>query len=481
MTGPSGRFTPTAMAQRALFLTPFITALLFVGCDSERAAGPIADAGPDVGDDAATTPPLTAAEVPPVAVGGVPASACPGAYGAAAPTEGLNDGFDSAGQSREFQLFLPPASFAGPRPIFFGLNGTGEDGPAFSTRAELGQFADRGFIVVAPSSNGNGAVWPIWDDMRMDGDTRPNADVALFDDLLACLGAHFEVDANRVYIGGHSAGGIFSNALLQRRSEVIAGGIVASGIFDLTSPPDLGALDPMFVLVTWGGPDDTYSGGVGVTVPEINFVEQASISSQFYEAEPTVGQAHCSITGTPSGHYWLPINDWFVDRLLEHPKGVPGNEADFVIAPSPLEGIECSAAPFIFGAGPALECPPSTPTGCQTACQLVSDCMVSNSTVGPVIGAQAEMFGFGSIDAPNCGGCVTKCEGDAGPGDQEIFDCLAPAVSMCGPGIDGFMPSANAINTCCAGRADSPWCVETCRVFRTNALATNFFTVCNTI
>ncbi len=474
------------MAQRTLFLTSLFAVALFVslgaGCDSERNSPPVEDGGADSGTDASTMMPrLTPEDVPAVAVGGVPASACPGAYGTSAPTEGANGGFESAGQSREFELFLPPASFTGPRPIFFGLNGTNESGLIFSERAQLGQFADRGFIVVAPSSNANGAVWPVWDDMRMEGDTRPNADVALFDDLLACVGAHFEVDANRVYIGGHSAGGIFANALLQRRSEVIAGGIVASGIFDLTSPPDRGALDPMFVLVTWGGPDDTYSGGPGITVPEINFVEQASISSQFYEAEAAVGQANCSITGTPSGHYWLPINDWFVDRLLEHPKGVPGNEVDFAVPPSPEPGIECTAAAFLFGSGAALECPSSTPSGCQTACQLMANCMVSNATVGPIIAAQAEMLGYGSIDAPNCGGCVAKCEGDAGPADQEIFDCLAPAIPMCGIGIEGFMPSADAINTCCAGRTDSPWCIETCRIFRTNMLATSFFTTCNSI
>jgi predicted esterase len=457
-----------------------ILALFVVGCSSSDRTPPTMTVS-----DAGTTdpPPTNPDDVPPEPLGGDPSALCPGPYAAAAPSEGLNTSFQSAGQSRSFWLILPPPSFTGPRPIFVAFNGTGENGMSFSSRAELTEFAARGFIVAAPSSNMNGTVWPIWDDMRMAGNTGPNPDVQYFDELLACLGAHFEVDGNRIYVGGHSAGGIFTNAVLQRRSNVIAGGIVASGIFDLTSPPDLGALDPMFVIVTWGGPDDSYSGGVGVTVPEINFVEQASISSQFYENEPNVGQAHCSITGSPSGHYWLPINDWFVDRLLEHPKGIPGSQADLTVPPSPQVGIECTADPFVYDSGPGISCPPaSTMAGCTDACQLLADCGAANDTVGGVIGPQLNMLGFSGSDLSNCGGCVTKCDGDATPGvDEAIFSCMRGYTSMCGPGIEGFQPAVDAINGCCDGRRDSGWCVETCRILLTNSLATSFFPTCTSL
>jgi predicted esterase len=462
---------------RRVLLILSASVLVVTGCTEDRRPTGPTDAGSD-GGGGDGGPMLLPEDVPADAIGGDPASACPSSFATTAPGEGVNSGFESAGQSREFVLFLPPASFAGPRPIFFGFNGTGENGSSFSSRAELGSFADRGFIVVAPSSNMNGTVWPIWDDMRMAGDTRPNADVAYFDDLLACLGAHFEVDANRVYVGGHSAGGIFTNALVQRRSDVIAGAIVASGVFDLTSPPDLSSLSPTFVMVTWGGADDSYSGGVGVSVPEINFVEQASIASQFYEDEASVGQANCSITSGDSGHYWLPINDYFAERLLAHPRGVPGSAADFSVPPSPAPAITCTAEPFVYASGDGLTCPASEPAGCQTACQLLADCGVTNATVGPVVGAQLDMLGFGSVDSPDCGGCVSKCETDAGAGDDEIFTCLEPYISMCGPGISGFLPAADGINACCDGRSDSPWCVEVCRVLLTNDLASDFFPTC---
>ena len=51
-----------------------------------------------------------------------------------------------------------------------------------------------------------------------------------------------------------------TNYVLQRRSSLLAGGIVASGVFSLTSPAPPPVLDPMFVFVTWGGSNDQYSG-----------------------------------------------------------------------------------------------------------------------------------------------------------------------------------------------------------------------------
>jgi hypothetical protein len=39
---------------------------------------------------------------------------------------------------------------------------------------------------------------------------------------------------------------------------------------------------------------------------------------------------------------------------------------------------------------------------------------------------------------------------------------------MCGPGIGGALPLVQGIDSCCAGRSDSPYCVEVCRIIRTS-------------
>lgn len=418
--------------------------------------------------------------VPPEALGGDPAAVCPGAYASSPLVDGLNEGFDVADQSREVFVIEPDPSFEGPRPLFVAFNGTGESGPSFSNRADLEQLAARGFVVVAPSSNGNGTLWPVWDSMHAEGtdDPEANADLVLFDAVVACTAAHRPIDKNRIYLGGHSAGGIMANYVLQRRSDVLAGGIVASGVFSLTTPEPAGTLDDMFVIVTWGGDNDEYSGGSnGVSVPAINFVEQASIASVFYDEDPAVAQAHCR--GDDLGHAWLPINDWFADALLAHPKGI-GDAA--VLPASPGGAATCSADPYLFESDVVVECPgTSAVEGCAAFCQFAGDCAVENATVGPILAPQLEGLGFSGEDNQDCGGCITHCEGAATEAaDVEVLACIEgeQAASICGPGVDGALPVVDALNVCCEGRTDSPWCADACTILWTNSAVRSFIPAC---
>ncbi len=421
--------------------------------------------------------------VPPEPLVADAASDCPGSYATGAPSAGLNSGYEAAGQTWQFNLLLPDASFEGPRPLFVAFNGTGESGPEFSDRAKLQDFAARGFIVLAPSSNGNGTVWPVWDAMHTaDDPDLNNPDLAYFDSLVQCIAAHFAVDKHRIYIGGHSAGGIMSNYVLQRRSQLLAGGIVASGVFSLTEPDPPETLDDMMVLVTWGGENDAYSGGTGeVDVPEINFVEQASIASSYYDQEPNVGQANCH--GDDIGHAWLDaVNDWMVDLLLAHPKGLPGADGLEVPASPSDNGVTCTTEPFLFEGDVTVFCPSqSTTAGCAELCQLLADCAVENATIGPVLAPQLTALGFSGPDNIDCSGCVTHCESTATEAaDAEVLSCISAAASAatCGPGITGGLPAIDAIDDCCLDRTDSPFCMDACGILVENSVTHVFLTNC---
>lgn len=421
--------------------------------------------------------------VPPEPLGGDPATACPAAFASSAPVAGDNQDFEVAAQSRRFLMIEPPATFEGPRPLFVGFNGTGETGKSFSDRAKLEDLAAEGFVVLSPWSAGNGTLWPVWDAMHAadDPDTN-NPDLAFFDTLVACVGAHRPIDKNRIYIGGHSAGGIMANYVLQRRSQLLAGGIVASGVFSLTSPEPAAPLDETFALVTWGGDNDEYSGGAGgVSVPSINFVEQASIASNFYESESRVSQANCR--GNDVGHAWLdPLNGWFADVLLQHPKGL-AQKGTTVLPPVPESApAACTTTPYAFVSDVAVDCPAtSTVDGCAEACQFVGDCVVENATVGPILGPELTNLGFSGTDNTECMGCVTHCEGVATTAaDADVLACMKTAKrsSVCGPGIDGALPAIDALNSCCDGRADSPWCVDTCTILLENNAVPSFLPSC---
>ncbi|MCA9587025.1 MAG: prolyl oligopeptidase family serine peptidase [Myxococcales bacterium] len=408
-----------------------------------------------------------------------PLASCPDGYKDKRPVAGLNEGFTVAGQQREFVLIEPPATFTGPRPLFVGFNGTSENGTRFAARAKLADFAAKGFVVVVPSSAGNGSFWPIWDAMRAPGsENGKNADLELFDALVGCTAAHLSIDKTRIFVGGHSAGGIFTNKVLRSRSELVAGGIVGSGVFSLTSNGTSAPLSDMFVVVTWGGDNDTYRGTTpnGVTVPEFSFVEQASLASQHYDKEPKVQQAQCR--GNDLGHAWLPINGWFIDALLAHPKGGP--RAPVPAAPVGA-AVTCSESPYVAPPLPAITCGASATAGCQAACQLMADCVGENRTVGTVMKQQLADFGFVGT---SCGGCLTRCEqASSGASNAAALSCFAQhqASAQCGAGIEGSFPLMTAVDACCAGRTDASFCVGLCTSINKNGAAAAFFPECKRI
>lgn len=410
-------------------------------------------------------------------------STCPTPFDANKPVQGENVGFNVAGQSRRFQLLLPPASFTGPRPILFAYHGTTENGLRFITRAKLADFVARGFIVVAPDANSNGTFWPVWDAMRAPGteSTPPNPDVEMFDRLLTCTAAHYAVDKNRVFATGHSAGGIFTNRLLRSRSNVLAGGIVASGVFDFTSGGSAASLEPMLAIVTWGGDNDTYRGTTpsGVNVPAFSFVEQASLASKYYKAQPAVGHIRCR--GNNLGHAWLPLNGWFIDLLLSRPKGTPASTLTALPALPGGAPAACSLDAYELAPLPEMTCPTTTRAGCREACQLFADCAVENRTVGPSLSAELAKIGF---TTSSCAGCVTRCQqGATTTQDNDALTCFTAkqAAAQCGPGIEGSTPLFTAVNECCKNRSGSNLCVDLCTSLNANEAAKSFFPTCQQI
>jgi poly(3-hydroxybutyrate) depolymerase len=404
--------------------------------------------------------------------------ACPAPYDARPPVRGENRGYNVAGQSRSFVLVPPEPGFTGPRPVLFAFHGTSETGARFVARAKLLEFAARGFIVVAPDAVGNGSYWPVWDAMRSAAEeSRPNADLALVDSLLACTMAHFSVDRKRIYAAGHSAGGIFTNRVLRSRSNVFAGGIPASGLFDLTGSRPT-PLEPTLAIVTWGGDNDTYRGTTpgGVTTPFFSFVEQASLASEYYASQPNVAHVRCR--GNDLGHAWLPLNGWFADVLLSRPKGVTG---PLKLPPVPASApVRCTTQPYELAPLADVVCSSTPRAGCKEACQLFADCALENRTVGPTLSNELRPIGFTST---SCGTCPAKCQTDATTEqDRTALACFErrQAVAQCKPGIEGAAPLYDTVNECCRGVPDSAFCKNLCRSLLTNEAASAFFPTCRT-
>jgi poly(3-hydroxybutyrate) depolymerase len=403
---------------------------------------------------------------------------CPGKYRTERPVAGRNGDFVVADQSREFFLMLPPGDPAAPHPLLVAFNGTGDNGAGMISAGHLEDFVARGFIVVAPSSIGNGTVWPVWDALRQPGtENDPNKDLDYFDTLVQCVAAHNVVDKDRVYVGGHSAGGIMTNYVLQRRSSLLAGGIVASGIFSLTSPVPPPVLDPMLVIVTWGGNNDEFQGNG----THFDFVNEASLSSKHYDSAPNVTAVNCH--GADLGHTWLWHNNpYLIDLLLAHPKGHATLDGPLPEVPQNALA-SCADTPFEGRPLPQVECPASHDDGCQQLCQFVGDCAVENQTIQPVLNDQLVALGFSGDGNTQCGGCVDFCDAHGNGADPVVLACFKKrqATAQCGQGIEGVVPLVDAVNDCCQGHADSPLCVDICTTLLTQPQAGGFFPTCTEI
>lgn len=396
------------------------------------------------------------------------ASTCPAPYDREPPRPGLNRGFTVAGQARSFWLMLPETK--GPAPLFVAFNGTSEDGAAFAARARLQDFVDRGFVVVAPSSNGNGTFWPVWDGLRAPGhESDPNPDVALFDTLLACLPEHVAIDRERVYVGGHSAGGIFTNHLLQRRSDQIAGAIVGSGVYSQTSPSPMPMLAKVPVIVTWGGENDAWSGRAGsAAVSGFSFASEAAVATQAY-ARAGLDVVACK--GKELGHAWLDgLNDWMIDLLLAHRRGTP-----ITTLPALPKNAEatCTLGPVTEAPNDRIVCGGSSE--CHAVCQAMADGMVTNRTLDSVLAGPIRHFGF---EGESCDGCLAWCEQASEPGP--VLACMAtrPAPDPAVGGVAGAMPLIDAVNTCCDDHGDDPFCQDVCGTMRKNLAARAYFEQC---
>ena len=475
------------------------------------------EAEQDAEEEATTDPLILVAPEAAIADAG---TECPPAF-VDALEPGESTCFSVDGQDRSLYLALPGEEFEGPRPILVAFNGTGGSGPGFFEAENLQSYVDAGFIVVAPSSIGNGTVFPVWDAMHSPNDEEyPNSDLNFFDAALGCTQAHYQVDKNRMYVTGHSAGGIMTNYVLQRRSEILAGGIVASGIMSLTKPEEIETLDSMAVVVTWGGDNDDWSGesdgnnsddeeegGEGappcdteageeggeeageegeseaISVPGISFVEQASIASTTYEEAEGVNQIWCK--GKELGHEYLSFgNDYFMAFLLAHPKGLADNPNWAFEAPAEDVDMVCEEGAYTLDAGDVLRC--EGETACEIFCDSTSVCGLSNATVSGVLEPQLDALGLPQ-GAEDCGPCVSQCqeivEGDSATDqDAEVMECIATVgidtPPFCGPGIDGVYPYVDLVNGCCAGKTDSAFCGYVCTIINENTAAQVFFTDC---
>jgi len=226
----------------------------------------------------------------------------PGYSGGDCPdlSEGVHT-IDSQGLDREVSIWLP--SQPKRAPVVFAWHYLGGNPEDFVTWFQIDDWAaDHDVVVIAPRSRSLPGVE--WDTYSGPG----TADLQLFDDLLTCAWEQWEVDLQRVYSTGFSAGALWTANLTQRKSRWLAAAAPLSGgaVDNQWSPRDA---IPM--LVTWGGPTDVY-GVFSFEEASYDLLDQLDQGGHF-----AVQCVH------DAGHSIPPVGvDYVWDFFAAHPKDV---------------------------------------------------------------------------------------------------------------------------------------------------------------
>jgi len=167
--------------------------------------------------------------------------------------------FEVDGRQRSFELYLPEEPEGAP--LVYVWHGNGGNGRTI-TSFFMGQAAAKeyGAIVVGPyncCSDGYTECCDMLMTWNYGEFSKLEADLTLFDDILACIDEQYDIDNRRVYTTGFSAGSLWSTYLLLHRSDQLAAAALFSGGTGLVIPYVTPA-HKLPVLLAWGGENDTY-------------------------------------------------------------------------------------------------------------------------------------------------------------------------------------------------------------------------------
>jgi poly(3-hydroxybutyrate) depolymerase len=318
---------------------------------------------------------------------------CPAGY---QPKEGLNRDFPHKGEMRAF-VVVPPKAARGPAPLWVPLTGTVEATEQNLRTPRSGAnalMADQGFMVIGPvrhcsnqdpndrsqACNGpgkDGWNWMPWREGRAASpagdkwkqDAGP--DVSFLEAAARCVATRWLLDRRRLYLGGISSGGTFTNRALTFDTGFWAGGLPISGewyvsqddgtplSFDAARQAVAAApakihqgrvgpyplrkrLSPMIVITVWGGEKDLWNCGQVLCA---DYRPSTQAGSNYFSSLKNVVHVSCS---ADHGHMWPQVNTqafntWALKTLASHPKG--SDPRRFRLTPPP-EGYRCQLGPY---------------------------------------------------------------------------------------------------------------------------------------
>lgn len=177
----------------------------------------------------------------------------------------------SGGRHRRYLVHVPSSTSRDPRPVMLALHGGGGSADQFKRESRLDRVADaKGFVAVYPDGTGPLATglhtWNAGPTCCGSAQRDNVDDVRFLADVIEDLARRMPIDRHRVYLTGHSNGGIMAYRFASERSDLVSAIVPVSGamaVADYAPTHHVAILD----IHSVDDPRAPYAGGLGPPFP----------------------------------------------------------------------------------------------------------------------------------------------------------------------------------------------------------------------
>ncbi len=194
--------------------------------------------------------------------------------------------------SRDYKLYLPPASGEEPLPLVVMLHGCTQNPDDFAAGTGMNDAAlQRGFYVLYPAQTQHANASRCWNWFKRNHQKRGRGEPALLAGMTKEVMARYNVDPQRVYVAGLSAGGAMAAILGDAYPDLFAAVGVHSGLPTGAATNMPGALSAMktgaapAARTTVSPPTIVFHGDQDTTVSPVNGEQVISASAGLLKCE----------------------------------------------------------------------------------------------------------------------------------------------------------------------------------------------------
>ena len=201
--------------------------------------------------------------------------------------------------SRDYKLFIPPASFTEPLPLVVMLHGCTQNPDDFAAGTGMNEAAlKRGFYVLYPAQTAQANSSGCWNWFKHNHQKRGRGEPALLTGMTKDIMKRYNIDPQRVYVAGLSAGGAMAAILGDAYPDLFAAVGVHSGLATGAASNVQTALSvmqsgaaPVGARATASPPTIVFHGDSDATVNPANGEHVVAASAGVHQPETTRAQS----------------------------------------------------------------------------------------------------------------------------------------------------------------------------------------------